>query len=412
MPDSLREHAVPALSARLSQGFSLVGHAYMHFLVALYLTIVLALEREWGLPYADLIGLWTLGAFLVGVAAPLAGFLGDRWSAPGMMVVFFLGAGAATVACGLADSPTTLMAGLAALGLFAAIYHPVGMAWLVRNAINRGMALGVFGVFGSAGVALAGFVAAAFVDFVSWRAAFVVPGAIALATGLALLACLVAGLVRDGRIDRTPHRPASRADMVRAFFVLSVTVFLGGLVYQATQVAMPKALALRVPDIAGSGTLGAGVLFTVIYLVAGALQLIGGWLADRYPLKWVYLWTYVFQVPLLFAAAAWTGIPFVAAAIAMVVLNVGSLPAENCLMARYTPERWRGSAFGAKFVLSLGVAPVAVQLVAWIQGATGGFFWLFAVLAAAAAVVVVAIAALPMEEESAVLASPAPGAAE
>jgi len=96
----------------------------------------------------------------------------------------------------------------------------------------------------------------------------------------------------------------------------------------------------------------------------------------------------------------------------MVVLNVGSLPAENCLMARYTPERWRGSAFGAKFVLSLGVAPVAVQLVAWIQGATGGFFWLFAVLAAAAAVVVVAIAALPMEEESAVLASPAPGAAE
>ena len=31
--------------ARLSQGFSLLGHAYMHLLVALFLTIVLVLER-------------------------------------------------------------------------------------------------------------------------------------------------------------------------------------------------------------------------------------------------------------------------------------------------------------------------------------------------------------------------------
>jgi hypothetical protein len=79
-------------------------------------------------------------------------------------------------------------------------------------------------------------------------------------------------------------------------------------------------------------------------------------------------------------------------------------------MARYTPSRWRSSAFGAKFVLSLGVAPVAVQLVAWIQGTTGSFFLLFAVLAAAAAMVVVAIVALPAEAEA-----PAPqvaGAAE
>jgi len=187
-------------------------------------------------------------------------------------------------------------------------------------------------------------------------------------------------------------------------------VFLGGLVYQGTQVAMPKALSLQAAEIVGSGTLGAGALFTAIYLVAGVLQIAGGWLVDRYPLKWVYLWTYTFQVPLLFVAASATGIPFVLAVLFAVVLNVGSLPAENCLMARYTPSRWRSSAFGAKFVLSLGVAPVAVQLVAWIQGATGGFFLLFAVLAAAAAMVVVAIVALPAEAE--VPAPQVAGAAE
>ncbi len=396
-------------SARIAQAFSLIGHAYMHLLVALFLTVVLALELEWRLPYAELISLWTAGAFLVGAFAPLAGILGDRWSAPGMMVVFFIGAGLSTIACGFAEGPVSLAVALAGLGAFAAIYHPVGMAWLVRTAVNRGMALGIFGVFGSAGVALAGMVAAGLVDFVSWRAAFIVPGAIAFATGLALVFCMVMGWVADSSVDRAPHGEPSRGDMMRAFFVLSLTVFLGGLIYQATQVALPKALAERVAHVASSGTLGAGTLFTVIYLVAGLLQVAGGWLVDRYPLKWVYLSTYILQVPLLFATAAAAGVPFVVAVMLSVVLNTGSLPAENFLMARYTPSRWRSSAFGAKFVLSLGVTPVAVQLVAWIQGATGGFFWLFALLCASAAVVVVAILALPGESRA---EAPVAGAAQ
>jgi FSR family fosmidomycin resistance protein-like MFS transporter len=385
------------VSARLAQMFSLLGHAFMHLLVALYLTVVLALERAWGLSYAELISLWTVGAFLVGALAPVAGYLGDRWSAPGMMAVFFLGAGVASVACGLASGPVALAVGLAALGAFAAIYHPVGMAWLVQTAVNRGMAMGVFGVFGSLGVASAGLVAASLVDFYSWRAAFIVPGVVACGLGLALVGCMAVGLVPSLGTDRAPQAAPSRADMLRAFIVLSLTVFLGGLIYQATQVALPKALALRVADIAGDGILGAGMLFTVIYLAAGALQMVGGWLVDRYPLKWVYLWTYILQVPLIFAAASVAGLPFVAVVMMSVVLNVGSLPAENCLMARYTPARWRSSAFGAKFVLSLGVAPVAVQLVAWIQGATGGFESLFVLLAAAAAVAVGGILLLPAE---------------
>jgi MFS family permease len=402
------------LSARLSQAFSHLGHAYMHLLVALFLTIVLGLEKVWRRDYAELISLWTVGAFLVGLFAPLAGLLGDRWSTPGMMVVFFVGSGAAAIGCGLADGPLALAVALGALGLFAAILHPVGMAWLVRSTASRGMALGVFGVFGSLGVATAGIVAAGLMEGVSWRAAFIVPGAVSVATGLVLLACIATGLVRDVRQDVAPERTASRSDMMRAFFALSATVFLGGLIYQSTQVAMPKALTLKLPGLADGGVLAAGGLFTLIYLTGGAMQLVGGWLVDRFPLKWVYLWTYVFQVPFLFAAAALAGVPFVLAAVVMVVLNVGSLPAENSLLARYTPVNWRGSAFGAKFVLSLGVAPVAVQLVAWIQSATGEFLWLFVTLGAAAALAVVAILLLPGGEAArpAPEPEPVPGPAE
>jgi MFS family permease len=388
-----------SLSFRLSQGFCYLGHAYMHLLVALFLTIVLGLERVWEREYADLIGVWTVGALFVGLLAPLAGLLGDKWSTPGMMAVFFLGTGGAAMACGLVDGPLALGFALGALGLFASILHPVGMAWLVRTSLNRGMALGVFGVSGSIGVATAGIVAALLMDGISWRAAFIVPGAVSVATGLMLVACIALGLVGDVRHDRAPQEEASRADIFRTFFSLSATVFFGGLIYQSTQVALPKALTLRLPGLDDGGVLAAGALFTAIYLTAGMLQMVGGWAADRYPLKWVYLVTYVFQVPFLFAAAALAGVPFVAAVLVMVVLNAGSLPAENSLLARYTPVRWRGSAFGAKFVLSLGVTPVAVQLVSWIQGATGEFFWLFALLGGAGMLGVIAILLLPGDDK-------------
>lgn len=396
------------LSIRLSQLFSWLGHATMHLLVALYLTVVLALEREWGLAYDELIGLWTLGAFLLGVGAPLAGWLGDRWSTPLMMVVFFIGAGAATIAAGLASEPWQMLAALAALGLFASIYHPVGFSWLVRSSRRRGTSLGFLALFGTLGVAAAGTVAGGLIDTIDWRAAFVVPGAVSVAIGLALLACLRSGLVVDTREDVAPQPAASRQDTVRAFVVLSMTVFCGGLIYQSTQVGMPKLFSERLAGMLGEGTIGVGALFTLVYLVAGLCQLVGGYLADRYPLKTVYVWSYVVQVPLLFIAASLSGLPLIAVVVLMVVFNTGALPAENTLMARYTPARWRGTAFGAKFVLSLGVTPVAVQLVAWTYALSGGFYWLFVVLGVAATVAIAAGLMLPSSpRERALAARPA-----
>ena len=81
---------MPDLSARLSIGFSWAGHTTMHILSALFLTVVLALEPAWSMTYDDLIRLWTVGSLMIGLGAPLAGWLGDRWSDARMMVLFFL----------------------------------------------------------------------------------------------------------------------------------------------------------------------------------------------------------------------------------------------------------------------------------------------------------------------------------
>jgi len=383
-------------SARLSLFFSCVGHAFVHLFTAFYFVIVLALEREWRLPYHELIALWTPGALLVGIAALPAGWLGDRWSARGMMVLFFVGMGGASILCGLADGPLSLAVGLGGVGLFASIYHPVGIAWLVRNApVNRGKILGLNGIFGSIGIASAAAIGGGLIELGGWRAAFIVPGAVSLATGAALWLCVLKGLIPNQALAEDRRDPADKREMVRVFAILLFTMFVGAIVFQSTQTVMPKLFAVRLEAVTGSSTFGAGLLVALVYGFAGIMQVVGGHLADRFPLRIIYISAFAIQMPLLFMAASFVGLPLLAVAGLMVLFSIGALPAENMLLARHAPEKHHGLAFGVKFVLAFGAAPLALFIVSTIHKATGDFYWLFVALSGLAFSCFVATLFLP-----------------
>jgi MFS family permease len=403
-------------SGRLAIVFSCIGHAQMHVLAALYLTVVLALETDWQTSYDHLLRLWTLGALLIGLGAPLAGWLGDRWSESRMMVVFHTLTGLGAVAAGLAPDETGLVLGLALLGIGASIYHPVGLAWIVKNAENRGSALAWNGIFGGIGVAAAGFVAGGLSDVVSWRAAMIVPGLVCMATGLLLAILIARGTVVDRTVDAKPVPRPSRGDTVRVFLLLSVTMLCAGLVYNSMATIMPKWFGDRMPGIVGGGTMGVGALVSLVFLVGAVPQLLGGWLVDRLPPKRIYVAMLLLQVPVLALAATAVGYPlFALAALTVAMLNI-QVPAENELLARFTPARHRGLAYGAKFVLAFGSGPAAVQFAAWTYDATGRFDDLLFALTALAALAVLAALMLPGREDrpGAVPPSslPAPGTAD
>lgn len=387
-----------AISSRLPLVFSCLGHSYMHLFTAFYFVIVLTLEEVWTLPYHELIELWTLGALLVGIAALPAGWLADRWSASGMMVIYFLGLGAAGILCGLVDGPAAMFIGLTALGLAAAIYHPVGIAWLVRNARVRGRALGINGAFGGLGVAGAGLAAGGLIDLFGWRAAFIVPGVISLATGLALLACIRSGLIVEAPLPpRSEAPPPSRGAMLRVYAVLLLTMLIMGILFQATQVSVPKVFDLRLRDIAGEGAFGIGVIVALVYTVGSVTQLVGGFMADRFPLKPLYVGCFLLQVPVLVGIAIFGGLPLVALVAATVFLTTAPLPAENMLLARFTPPRHHSLAYGVKFVLAFGTGPVSILLVSKVQEQTGEFTWLYMALAAVALLAALVALLLPGE---------------
>lgn len=396
-----------AQSARLALLFSCLGHAYMHLFTAFYFVIALSLESAWNIPNHELVKLWALGSLLVGLAALPAGWLGDRWSAPGMMAVFFIGLGISGIVCGLVNSTTALMLGLAAVGLFSAIYHPVGVAWLVRSAKARGMALAINGIFGSLGVASAGLVAGVLIDAVSWRAAFIVPGAVCLVTGLALVAALRLGWIEEVAADRAPEPAPSRGDMVRVYAILLLTMAVMGLMFHGTQASLPKVFDLRLRDIAGEGALGIGALVALVYTAGGLMQLAGGWLADRYPLKPIYLGAFVLQVPVMALIATTGNAALIALAVMTVILSSAALPAENMLLARYTPARHRSLAFGVKFVLAFSIANPAILLASWVEGRSGEYSEFFFILAAIAAAAAVVACFLPFARPAAPVTVPA-----
>jgi MFS family permease len=405
----MSERASARHSAGLSLAFSCVGHAYSHIFTMLYLTVVLALEREWGMGYAELIRLSTLGALLFGAAALPMGWIGDRWSAVGMMVVFFVGTGAASIATGFARNPSEIVLGLAAIGLFASIYHPVGIAWLVRNAARRGKALGFNGFFGGIGVALAAAIAGLLTDLISWRAAFILPGAVCVLTGAGLWACWRAGLVTDRRSDRVEEKAASRGAMVRAFVVLSLTMLLLGLVASSMSTAMPKLFAVSLNG-SGAGTSTVGALVMAVYLCSSVAQLAGGHLADRFPAKSVYIFMTAAQVPVLAAASMLAGPALVPVMAVAAGLNTMAIPSESTLLARFSPSRHRSLAFGAKFVLALGIGPVAILLVSWVEQTTGGLGTLLAVLGGFSGIL--ALTALLLPSDRTVDAAPAAAPAQ
>src|SRR5215470_10572601 len=182
---------------------------------------------------------------------------------------------------------------------------------------------------------------------------------------------------------------------MRAFVVLSVTMLGAGLVSQATTIALPKIFAERLGGLTDHGILGAGGFLTLVFLVSSGAQIVGGWLADRYPLKHVYLWSWALQLPIFVLAVKLFDAPLLLAMAATQCLAVFATPAENSLLVRYTPARWRATAFGAKFVLALGVSSAAVPLVAVTYDKTGDFLWLFLSLGAFAAIIVAAGLFLP-----------------
>ena len=367
-----------------------LGHAYAHFIMLLYPTVVLVLEADFQRSYGELLALATPGFIAFGVGALPAGWLGDRWSRRGMLMLFFLGSGAAALLTGLASSLLWLTLGLTLIGIFASIYHPVGTAMVVEGRRDIGKALSINGIAGNLGVAGAPLVAGVLIDQLGWRGAFIVPGLIGITLGIVLAGlkpCAPVSLTHtETPMETTGHT------RLRVLFVIAVTTLCGGIIFDSLIVALPKLLedsmqALSATDI--------GTLAAMIFAVAAFAQYPVGILIDNYSIKPVFLLVVGLKIPIFLIAAGTSGLLIPPLLLLAMLLVFGEIPLLDAVLARLTTADWRSRAYALKNFIGFSVSALSIPLVAILYETSGNLYALFPILAGLALLIVGTVCLLP-----------------
>jgi len=361
--------AVEQSRRRLAIGFMNWAHALDHFVILIYPTVVIELAVVYGRTYSSLIALSTASFVAFGLFSLPAGWLGDRWSRRNMMVGFYVGCGVSLIGAALSPSLTVLAVALFALGMFAAIYHPVGTALILENATQRGRTLAFNGVCGNLGVSLAAGITAALTAALSWRGAFLVPGLICVATGAVYLRYVpkeAKHAVKRSTAADVVLSPTTAAVIAVLFLVVAISA---GLVFNTISISLPKIVDERV---SGISLLEVGGLTTAVFLCGALAQITVGRLVERFPLHILFAISAVMQFTGVVWAAYADGISLLFALAFTMAAIYGQITLNDLVIARYTADAWRGRVYAVRYFLTFMVSGVAVSMIAFLYG-RGGF---------------------------------------
>lgn len=355
---------------RRKLGFINVAHFVDHYVLLIFPTVVLGLQTELNRSYAELIALSTACFVAFGLFSLPAGWLGDHWSRRKMIAIFFFGSSASLAAVSAAPNLFVIAAALFVLGVFAAIYHPIGVTVLLANSTSRGRDLATNGVYGNMGVALAPGITAFVASLFGWRAAFAAPAVVCLAIGIAFL-----WFTHEKHENKADRKQSAEVRMTWAaaavfFGVYALLSFAGGLVFNTVTISIPKIID---EGIRGDVPLTwIGSIATVVLLFGGIAQLTVGRLVSRFPAHWLFAAIGVMQAIGIAWATVATGYPLMAALALSIAAIYGQVTVGDVVIARYTADAWRGRIYAVRFFLSFISSGLAVSMIAALYG-KGGF---------------------------------------
>jgi MFS family permease len=349
------------------------AHYLTHLYELAFPALALTVRDDLGWSLSQVLQLSFAMYLLFGLGALPMGFLTDHWKARWVLVLSMFGAGTGCLLVAHASTQGQFVAALALVGVCISAYHPAGMSLLSREVRQRGRALGLNGVFGNLGSATAPFVAGILAYELGWRAAYLFLG------GLGLLAAVAGLALRVDEGERPKKQAAPRTHgrgRLGAFAILCVAMMLAGLAYRGVSLVLPATFELetsfldsllqrlRFTQLQGVQNLAATLIASGVYAMGMAGQIVGGNLADRHDLRKLYLLFHGVSLPFVFAMAFFDEALLVLVAGVYVFFALGMQPIENSLVARFTPERWRSTGYGVKFVLNFGVGSLGVYGVA------------------------------------------------
>ena len=396
-PASAPAAAAPVAFSRNVNLLLNIAHAVDHMFLLIFAAAVATIAAEFGFAsWEDLMPYGVGAFFLFGIGSLPSGRLGDLWGRRAMMVIFFFGMGVAAILTSLTQNAWQLAAALTLIGAFASIYHPVGIPMLVQHAKNPGATIGVNGLAGNLGVAVAAVVTGFLIKWLGWRAAFVIPGLLSIACGVLFAWTCPREHEAPAKRKGGAKVALSPAALARAFLVMTTAAVTASLLFNLTTNGNGQLVTERFRGIIEDpATLG--ILLGVIYAVASVAQVIVGRLIDRHALKPLYLWIVLGQIPLLLLAANAQGWMLFILLTATMAFIFGAIPFTDAMIVRYVDDRLRSRVAGMRLAVSFSISSCAV----WLLGPavkSMGFSPLLMVMAGIAACTAGVVFLLPGEE--------------
>jgi MFS family permease len=336
-----------------------LGHALDHLFLLIFATAVSAIATEFGVGRWEDMMPYTVGAFVMfGLGSIPAGRLGDLWGRRQMMLVFFFGMGLSAIGVALTQTPLQMGIALTVLGVFSAIYHPVGIPMLVQKAERPGLTIGVNGLAGNLGIAMAALSTGFLVAWQGWRMAFFVPAVVSI----------LCGILFAWTAPNETSAPAKKKSTVvqlpkhlawRTFAVMVATSTTTSLLFNITTNGNTQLLAERLDGLINDPT-RLGMLLAMIYAVASLAQLVVGRLLDWLPVKPLFFGVLFLQIVSFALASQTTGWVWYVAAIGYMVMVFAAIPFSDTMVVRYIDDAMRSRVSGTRIAISFGISSLAV----------------------------------------------------
>jgi len=315
----------------------------------------------------------------LGIGALVAGWLVDRFGARRMMAIYLAGCGVMCVLAGVWLPLWGLMMVMGCMGTFACIYHPAGLALISHETTvkNRARALGIHGIFGSAGIGSSPFLAGLVLSVCynlnipdGWRVCYrllAVPG---------LLLAMVFVYLHMTQRHRETSEPQTRTDgnheedgaAWASYFTLTAIAALMGFVYSGVLAFLPRYMDGAGITIDGVPREGMRNYLTGGVLLVGCIaQYVSGRIARHRLLEPQMAAIFLCSAPCLVWMAHASGSLCVAATAVFALVHFMHQPIYNSLIAKYTPRRHRSLCYGFSFAMGMGIGSLGAVFVGNIE---------------------------------------------
>ena len=370
-----------------------IGHFLDHFMMLIFAKAAFDAGRHFGLSYDEIIIYGTLGLFLFGAAAPLAGWLADKYSRSLIIIIYPFGVSLGAFLCFLSSSPIMLGFSIGVIGFFAAIFHPVGIAMLIRDSNKVCIRLGVNGVWGNMGVAAAPVLTGFIILNSNWQLSFLVPSLICLIFGIAQLRGFKEIDIKE---EKTKQKTSN--GLVEGWKIvllsLTMTTLAGGFIFGSLTFLIPRIFEVNLSGISVDIAI-TGLLAGIVYAIASLSQVGVGYLIDRYSPKIILGFVGIGQFFLIYLSSLYIDYALFFVMLMAMFFVFGQVPITDAILVRYVDDQWRARILSVKFLINLCAGASVLPLVSLFLGYGYTFSDLLTILSCLAIFVVISAYMLP-----------------